>query len=212
MFKLTKDVGTEEAREEHERLEGERIDKELWFHESGPEKALHENLRDYRIKHQLTKQQMSDLLEVTPRTYYAYEEGLRPVPSPAIVRLAILTGGDLNEILLGRPAPFAHQTTAQTVINEAIVVMKYLAITYPEMGIEDRYQVARFHATTSFGEFPRMHPGTIRDCVRIVTRYRFHPEDIPAPPNHEAYGDDHERWELDMAAWQKAIDEDFPDG
>jgi hypothetical protein len=57
-----------------------------------------------------------------------------------------------------------------------------------------------------------MHPDIIRDFVKIVTRYKFHPEDLPAPPLHEDYGDDLEGWERDMAEWQRIVDEDFPDG
>ncbi|WP_432612881.1 helix-turn-helix domain-containing protein [Litoreibacter halocynthiae] len=56
-------------------------------------------MRKYRERLGITKLKMAELLDVTPRTYYAYEQGHRAVPSPSIAQLAILTGGYLNEIL-----------------------------------------------------------------------------------------------------------------
>ncbi|WP_299592280.1 helix-turn-helix transcriptional regulator [uncultured Tateyamaria sp.] len=190
--------------------ENERMAREEMHRRFAPEGTIHDNLRNYRVRLGFTKQQMAEILEVTPRTYYAYEEGHRAVPTPAIAHLAILTGGDLNEIILGRPAPRSGKA-ARVVIDEAIVVLKFLAVKYPDMSLEDRYKVIRLHALDDLDSFPRMHPDIIRDFVKIVTRYKFHPEDLPAPPFHEDYGDDHDGWERDMAEWQRMVDEDFPE-
>jgi len=209
-FKFPLDTRSPEEKANDERQEEERLEKDEALRRFAPEGAIHENLRKYRQRLGITKQQMAELLDVTPRTYYAYEQGHRAVPSPAIAQLAILTGGDLNEILLGRPALRSGKAT-QVVIDEAIVVLKFLAVKYPKMTMEDRYKVVRLHALDDLHGFARMHPSIIRDFAKIVTRYKFHPEDIPAPPFHEDYGDDHERWERDMADWQKAVDEDTPD-
>lgn len=191
-----------------EREENERIAREAMEMRFAPEGAIHDNLGKYRVQLGFTKQQMAEILEVTPRTYYAYEEGHRAVPTPAIAQLAILTGGDLNEIILGRPAPRSTKG-AQVAIDEAIVVLKFLAVKYPSMSTEDRYKVVRLHALAELDGLPRMHPDIIRDFVKIVTRYKFHSEDLHAPPFHEDYGDDHEGWERDMADWQRIVAEDF---
>lgn len=208
--KLPPNTTISKDRPQAEREENERIVREEMEIRFAPRGAIHDNLRKYRVRLGFSKQQMAELLEVTPRTYYAYEEGHRAVPTPAIANLAILTGGDLNEIILGRPA-LRSDKAARVVIDEAIVVLKFLAVKYPEMSLEDRYKVIRLHALDDLDGFPRMHPDIIRDFVKIVTRYRFHPEDLPAPPFHEDYGDDHDRWERDMAEWQQMVDEDFPD-
>lgn len=210
LFKFKPDTRSPDEVAEAEREEAERFHKEEMLRWFAPEGAIHDNLRKYRVRLGITKQQMAELLDVTPRTYYAYEQGHRAVPSPAIAQLAILTGGDLNEIILGRPAPRSGKAT-QVVIDEAVVVLKFLAVKYPKMTMEDRYKVVRLHALDDLIGFARMHPSVIRDFVKIVTRYKFHPEDIPAPPFHEDYGEDHERWERDMAEWQKAVDEDTSD-
>ena len=205
---LPPDTRTPEDLLRGEREENERIAREEMQRRFASEGAIHDNLRNYRVRLGFTKQQMAEILEVTPRTYYAYEQGHRAVPTPAIAHLAILTRGDLNEIILGRPAPRSGKA-AQVAIDEAIVVLKFLAVKYPDMSMEDRYKVVRLHALEDLGGLPRMHPDIIRDFVKIVTRYKFHPEDLPAPPFHEDYGDDHEGWERDMAEWQRIVDEDL---
>ncbi|WP_281856906.1 hypothetical protein, partial [Litoreibacter halocynthiae] len=82
-------------------------------------------------------------------------------------------------------------------VDEVIVVLKFLAVKYLKMTMEDRYKVVRLHGLDDLHGFARMHPNVIRDFAKIVTRYKFHPVGIPALPLHEDYGDDYERWERD---------------
>jgi transcriptional regulator with XRE-family HTH domain len=196
---------------EHMRLEeeddAERAAQQHMQEKFGARGQLHENLRLFRERNKLSKQEMAELLEVSARTYYAYENGQRVPGADAIAQLIMLTGGDANELLLGRPLPRTAKSTA-AIVDEAIVVLRFLAMKYPEMHVNDRYKVARMWALADLDGVPRMHPDVIRDFVKIVTRYRFHPEDIPAPPDHEDYGDDHEAYERDMAEWQRMVEED----
>ncbi|MCG7572525.1 helix-turn-helix transcriptional regulator [Phaeobacter sp. CNT1-3] len=176
---------------------------------NAPSSPLHVNLRTLREKLDLQKNEMAELIKVTPRTYYAYEQGLRPIPSGTLIRLAIVTGADMNQILLGRAAP-TNLDTVRSAVDDMMLIIKFLATEYPDMDLQTRQEVSRFAVTTDWQGWSRMHPSVIRDAVRLVTRYRFHPEDIPPPPFHEDYGNDQEQWERDMAEWQRIVDEDLP--
>lgn len=169
---------------------------------------LHTNLQALRQKLKLQKNEMAQLMDVTPRTYYAYEQGLRPIPSTTLIRLAVVSGADLNELLLGRSAPTDLQEV-RCAVDDLILIIKFLRTEYPEMDEPTRTEVARVAVSTDWQGMSRMHPSVIRDAVKMVTRYRFHPEDIPAPPCWEDYGEKQNRYEQAMKAWQAMIDEDF---
>lgn len=149
---------------------------------------------------------MAELMKVTSRTYYAYEQGVRPVPSDTLTRLAIVTGADMNEILLGHAAP-TDLNTIRYAVDDLMLIVKFLSTEYPEMDIPTRMEVARFAVTTDWQGWSRMHPSIIRDAVRMVTRYRFHPEDIPAPPNWEDFAGRQGQYDTAMEEWQSEIDE-----
>lgn len=172
-----------------------------------PSNTVHENLRSFRSQRGLKKRDMASLMEVTTRTYYDYEEGNRPIPSDALVRLAVLTGGDINQILLGRPAE-TRPETVESAINDFCVILRFLGVEYPDMDMGTRADVARFALTHDWQGMPRIHPEVIRDAVRMKTRYRFHPEDIPAPPFWEDYGDNQDLFEEHMEEWQRQVDGD----
>lgn len=167
---------------------------------------VHENLLRFRVRRKLTKQRMAELMEVTPRSYYAYEKGQRPIPSDALVRLAILTGGDLNEILLGRPARHDGGNVKQLLENFRRV-LEYLERAYPKMDEKTRVDIAHRHTTTDWDGLPSLSPAVIQDFVKMLTRYRFHPEDLPPPPTYENYEGDDEAYEKAMAAWEAMAEE-----
>jgi transcriptional regulator with XRE-family HTH domain len=169
--------------------------------------AVHENLRRFRKSRKLQQEEIAALMEVTSRTYRDYEKGIRPIPSDALVRLAVLTGGDLNEMLLGRPAE-TRPDTAENAINDFHTILRFLKVEYPDMDMITCAEVARFALIHDWQGMPRVHPEVIRDAVRMKTRYRFHPEDIPAPPFWEDYGDDQKLFDEHMAEWQRQVDED----
>lgn len=171
-----------------------------------PSNAVHEHLRSFRSQRGLKKRDMASLMEVTTRTYYDYEEGNRPVPSDALVRLAVLTGGDLNQILLGRSAEPRPQTI-ESAINDFRTILLFLDVEYPKMDMNTRSEVARFALIHDWQGMQRVHPAVIRDAVKITTGYRFHPEDIAAPPSWEDY-EDQDQFEKDMAEWQRQVDGD----
>lgn len=175
-----------------------------------PTSPLHTNLQALREKLNLKKNEMAELMDVTSRTYYAYEQGLRPIPSTTLIKLATATGADLNEILLGRSAPTDLQAV-RCAVDDLMLIMKFLGVEYPEMDMQTRLEVSRFAVTTDWQGWSCMHPSIIRDAVRIVTRYRFHPEDLPPPPFWKDYGGEHNQYEEAMRAWQVKIGEDFND-
>ncbi|TQM93617.1 helix-turn-helix domain-containing protein [Roseinatronobacter monicus] len=201
-------TGTEEDWSRLEAREQLRFEVEQKDIENAPVSPLHENLRHLRMRMKLKKQEMADLLEITPRTYYTYEEGARPIPSTTLVRLAVRTGVDLNKLLLGRSAS-ANPQLVQSAIDDMFHIMKYLTREYPKMDMTDKLEVARFSVSFDWQGWPRLHPDMIRDAVKMVTRYRFHPEDLPAPPDPEHYGEDTERYQEDEAIWQAMVDEDL---
>lgn len=151
------------------------------FDRYGPTGTIHQNLQKYRKSMRLKKKEMAEIMEITPRTYYAYETGARPIPTPCVVRLAILTGGDLNEMLLGRPAT-PKSETIESAISDFVAVMCFLDLEYEDMDTKIKADIARLVVSTDWHGLPRMHPEMIRDAVRLVTKYRFHPENLPAPP------------------------------
>lgn len=185
------------------------LEREQMEIENAPNSPLHENLRKLRERLNLKKQEMAEILDVTARTYYTYEEGARSIPSSTLVKLATRTGVDLNTLLLGRSVT-ADSRLVNSAIDDMVKVMDFLEKDYPEMDMKTAAKVARFSVTFDWQGWPRLHPEIIRDAVRMVTRYRFHPEDLPAPPFWEHYGEDQARSEEDMLAWQAMVDEDLP--
>ncbi len=189
-----------------------RIDKLGDFEEgcirNAATSALHLNLQALREKLGLQKNEMAELMKVTSRTYYAYEQGLRPIPSNTLTGLAVATGADMNQLLLGRPAP-TDLNAVRSAVDDMMLIIKFLGTEYPDMDLQTRQEVSRFAVTTDWQGWSRMHPSVIRDAVRLVTRYRFHPEDIPAPPFWEDYGERQDEYEAAMEAWQNQLDEDF---
>lgn len=185
-----------------------RIDKLRDFEDScirnAPTSPMFENLRALREKLDLQKNEMAELMKVTPRTYYAYEQGLRPIPSNTLIRLAIVTGADMNQILLGRTAP-TDLKIVRNAVDDMTLVMKFLRIEYPSMDLQTQQDVSRVVVTTDWQGWSRLHPSVIRDAVKIVTRFRFHPEDIPAPPFWEDYVDKLDEYEEATRAWQNGV-------
>lgn len=58
-----------------------------------------EKLKELRLKHNLTQEQLAELIEVHPKTYKNYEEG-KTLPRIAVIRkLAIALGVSSDELL-----------------------------------------------------------------------------------------------------------------
>jgi transcriptional regulator with XRE-family HTH domain len=188
-----------------------RVDKLGDFEEgyvrNAPTSPMHINLRALREKLELQKNEMAELMKVTSRTYYAYERGQRPIPSDTLIRLAMVTGADMNQILLGRAAP-TDLNTVRCAVDDMVLIMKFLGTEYPDMDLQTRQEVSRVAVTTDWQEWSRMHPSVIRDAVKMVTRYRFHPEDLPAPPFWEDYVDRPDEYEEATRSWQANTDRD----
>lgn len=169
---------------------------------------VHENLEAFRRKRKFKKAEMAEMMGVSARSYYMYETGKRAIPSSALVQLEAFTGADLNEVLLGgSKAPKLDEI--KFVVDEAIKALCFLGHSYENMPMKTKRKVI----DKMFAEQPdgkRARPADIIDAVKSVTRYEYHPEDLPAPPFLEDYGDDHKQWERDTAKWQSIVDEDFP--
>lgn len=140
-------------------------------------------------------------MDVTPRAYFAYENGDRAIPSVALQKLAERAGCDVHQILLGRPAPTQH-VAVQTAIGELRATIEFLGSAYPNMDLPTRLKVACYLVENEWENQPRMHPGTIHDAVRTTTRFRFFPEELPPPPDWEHY-ENEDAFESDMAEWNK---------
>ena len=63
--------------------------------------AYYPRLRDLREDHDLTQRQLADLLQMKQPQYNRYEQGLRDIPTPVLVRLADLYNTS-TDFLLGR--------------------------------------------------------------------------------------------------------------
>ena len=46
----------------------------------------HANLERFRKKRGFTKTEMAEMMDITPRSYYAYESGKRSIPTEALFR------------------------------------------------------------------------------------------------------------------------------
>ena len=69
--------------------------------------AYYPRLRDLREDHDLTQRQLADLLQMKQPQYNRYEQGIRDIPTPVLVRLADPYNTS-TDFLLGRtqnPAP-----------------------------------------------------------------------------------------------------------
>ncbi len=170
---------------------------------------VHENLEAFRKKRKFKKAEMAEMMGVSSRSYYMYETGKRAIPSSALVQLEAFTGADLNEVLLGG-AKSPKLDKIKFVVDEAIKALCFLGHNYENMPMETKRAVIdKMFARQPDGVKAR--PDDIIGAVRSVTRYKYHPEDLPAPPLWESYMGDHRAYERDMAERDKIIAEDFPD-
>lgn len=169
---------------------------------------VHENLEAFRKKRKYKKSDMAEMMGVSTRSYYMYETGKRPIPSSALVQLEAFTGADLNEVLLGGSKAPKHDEI-KFVVDEAIKALCFLGYNYKDMPMTTKREVIdKMFMWQRKGE--RARPDDIVEAVKSVTRYKYHQEDLPAPPFWEDYGADQDAYERDMAAWDKMIAEDCP--
>lgn len=198
----------EEEQAKRERMKQDLLDYRRAYH--SPVSPLHENLRTLRINRQLKKQDMADLMGITPRTYYTYESGARPVPSNSLARLATMIDVDLDMLLMGRSLKPTPQII-ESAIDDLMKILEFLDREYPTMDWKTRMKVARHAVMADTGDWPRVDPEMIRGSVKVLTRYKFHPENLPQPPNPDDYRDDDRPhgYERDMTAWQAIVDEDL---
>lgn len=169
---------------------------------------VHENLQEFRRKRKYKKSEMAEMMGVSARSYYMYEAGKRAIPSSALVQLEAFTRADLNEVLLGGTKAPDHSRT-QFIVDEAIKALCFLGSEYQDMPMITKRQVIDELFRWQKGGQPAK-PHDIVEAVKIVTRYKFHREDLPAPPFWEDYVDHPEAFELATAAWEKMVAEDFP--
>ncbi|MGJ8609540.1 MAG: helix-turn-helix domain-containing protein [Octadecabacter sp.] len=185
---------------------GRFVERETMKARFGPENPTPTNLLRFRLKKRLKKQTVAEMMNVTPRTYYSYENGSRPIPSDALVRLATLTGADLHEILMGRPAAINADVIKAGLIDMEIIE-RMLIKDNPEIDESTRSKVVRRVVTTDWGELDRMHPSAIRRAIATVTRYSSDPTSQPAPPYYKDYEDRPEDYEQAMLEWQSVVDD-----
>lgn len=207
-FKLQGIDGTLEQQNEAEEVAMQAMIDDQTLAQALSVKA-HENLEAFRKKRKLKKSEMADIMGVSSRSYYMYETGKRAIPSSALVQLEAFTGADLNEVLLGgSKAPKLDEI--RFVVDEAIKALCFLGHKYEDMPMKIKREVIdKMFAWQPDGV--RAKPSDIINAVKSVTRYKFHPEDLKAPPFREDYGDDQGSYERDMAVWDKMVAEDFPD-
>lgn len=164
----------------------------------------HINLGRFRRRRGFKKTEMAEMMDVTPRSYYAYESGKRPIPTEALVRLNMHTGADLNEILTGRPSSQMHDR----IVSETISVLRVLMATYEGLPLHRAEKIIRETIRYAHGENQIIDKRLIDEMVAVEMRHKYHPENIPAPPFHEAYGEDQqEQFKRDEAEWHKSVEE-----
>lgn len=205
-FKLQGFDGTREQRQEAEEAAMQAMINDQTLAQALSVK-VHENLEAFRRKRKFKKAEMAEMMGVSARSYYMYETGKRAIPSSALVQLEAFTGADLNEVLLGgSKAPKLDEI--KFVVDEAIKALCFLGHNYENMPMKTKRDVIdKMFAWQPDGV--RARPADIVDAVKSVTRYKYHPEDLPAPPFWENYGEDQEAYERDMEAWEEIVAEDF---
>lgn len=187
--------------------EQNRLHRELIEIENAPVSPVHENLRNLRRRMGFNRQEIAELMGITPKSYYNYEQGKRSIPSHTLVRLASSTGADMNTLLMGRAAE-TDLKVVRTAIDEMFKIMGTLINKYPKMPMDVRFEVARFSVTHDWGNWPRMHIEMIREAVKMVTRFKYHPEDLPPPPQWEAFDGNQMAYRQALAEWEQMADED----
>ena len=194
---------------------GEETDEadeaQLQFEQDALQQALstkpHLNLQRFRVSRKFKKAEMAQMMGVSAKSYYLYETGKRAIPSTALVQLEAFTGADLNEVMLGAPKAPKHDRT-QHIVDEAIKALCFLGREYPDMPIQTKRRVVD-EMFRWLRDLEKASPNDIIEAVKIVTRYKYHHEDLPAPPFHENYGEDQEAFDRDMAEWERIFEEDF---
>jgi len=169
------------------------------------ETTVGQNLKRFRLRRKYKKQDMARFMKVAARTYYAYEEGQRAIPSDALVNLCDATDADLHLLLTGRRAYEDYQVV-RAAMADAKLISDMLQNDYPDLDLSFHAKIANYVLTTNWGDLPRMHPDVIKDAVYEFTRFRYFPEHLPSPPWFEEYDGDRDRYERDVKAWQAAID------
>lgn len=194
---------------------GEETDEaeeaQLQFEQDALQQALstkpHVNLQKFRVSKKFKKSEMAQMMGVSAKSYYLYETGKRAIPSTALVQLEAFTGADLNEVMLGAPKAPKHDRT-QHIVDEAIKALCFLGREYPDMPIQTKRRVVD-EMFRWLRDLEKATPSDIIEAVKIVTRYKYHQENLPAPPFWEDYGDDQEAFDRDMAEWEKMVEEDL---
>ncbi|GAA4227430.1 transcriptional regulator with XRE-family HTH domain [Sagittula marina] len=162
----------------------------------------HANLERFRRKRGFTKTEMAEMMDVTPRSYYAYESGKRSIPTEALVRLNMYTGVDLNEILTGRPSSEGYERVVSTTIWMLRVLMtdyKGIPLSRQEKIISETICYAQEHGCT-------IDKRLVDEVVASEMVYKYHSENIPAPPDPQAYSDDQlKQYKEDQATWEARI-------
>ena len=202
-FKLQGFDGTREQQQEAEEAAMQAMINDQTLAQALSVK-VHENLEAFRRKRKFKKAEMAEMMGVSARSYYMYETGKRAIPSSALVQLEAFTGADLNEVLLGgSKAPKLDEI--KFVVDEAIKALCFLGHNYENMSMKTKREVIdRMFAWQPDGV--RARPADIIDAVKSVTRYKYHPENLPAPPFWADYGGNQEAYDRDMEAWEKLVD------
>ncbi|MEL6683299.1 MAG: helix-turn-helix transcriptional regulator [Pseudomonadota bacterium] len=167
----------------------------------------HVNLQKFRISRGLKKSEMAQMMGVSAKSYYLYEVGKRAIPSNALVRLEAFTGADLNEVLLGAPKTPTHERT-QYIVDEAIKALCFLGHEHPDMPMQTKRLVVD-EMFRWLRDMEKAKPSDVVEAVKLVTRYKYNQEKLPAPPFWEDYGGDQEAFDRDMAVWEKMVEEDL---
>lgn len=208
-FRLPDDPRTPEERDADEQAEFQQMLDDQTLAEALSVK-VHKNLEAFRKKKNFKKSEMAEIMGVSARSYYMYETGKRPIPSSALVQLEAFTGADLNEVLLGGSKAPKHDEI-KFVVDEAIKALCFLGYNYKDMPMATKRDVIdKMFQWQRRGE--RARPDDIVEAVKSVTRYKYHQDELPAPPFREDYGDDQEGYDHDIAEWEKIAAEDCPFG
>lgn len=174
--------------------------------QNAPVSSISENLATFRRRQGLKKVDAAKIMGVTTRTYFGYESGQRSIPSDALINLAVQTGADIHQLLMGRPS-VSDANIVRAALIDATKIHAILEKKYPEMEEAIRNNVVKACITTDWNGWPRVHPKAIAAAVTQCTAYNPLDSELPTPPDFRDYDGDFERYEEDLADWEQLTKE-----
>lgn len=132
----------------------------------------HLHLKAYRREQKYSKAAMARMMGITARSYYGYEDGVRSIPSQALINLHAFTGCDLNEVLLGGTHD-QNNRHGELKVAETIRVFLYLSKAHGNLSIDAKHNIT----AEVLSQFSPPTPSTVDVIERAVSTFAKNRED-----------------------------------